>query len=139
MTSDNAGSGDNWMNYYEWNSSQITLQDYDIYIRFTLPDDFSSWATGTDVAIVFDFVTETTTASDNQMDISVYLESSATADTTDNDNVSGTAATWTTTGIDDSALTDCNAAGETCVIVIKTQSKDSNYIRVGDITLQYNR
>ena len=138
MTTDNTRSSTtNWMNYYDWTSSQTSLQDYDVIARFTLPPDFSSWATSN--AIVFDYVTETTSTSDNQIDISIYLESSGTSDVDDNDNVSSTAGTWATTVIDDSDLGDCNAAGEVCVIVINMQSKDSYYSRIGDITLNYTK
>ncbi len=136
MTSDSEGSGSNRQNYYEWYSSEVSLNDYDVRVRFTLPPDFDSWDTN---AILIDYATETTASTDNQLDISVYLESSATSDVDDNDNVSGTAATWTNTTIASTSLTDCETAGETCEIILRLFSKDSNYVRVGDITLNYNR
>ena len=137
MTSDytNSTTGDRHT-YYEWDSGEAGLQDYTIVVRFTLPDNFGVWDATS--AIVFDFVTETTTAGNNQIDISVFLETGAAADATDLDNVSGVAATWTDTTIDDGLLGECDAAGETCVIEIVMQSLSNNYVRIGDITLNYD-
>lgn len=133
MTSDYVSSGDR-QTYYEWSSSQGVIQDYTIVVRFTIPDNFSAWDT---TPLVFDYVTESTSASNNQVDISVYLEGGS-VDATDNDNVSASAGTWTTTsGITSADLGDCNAAGETCVVEFLMQSVSDNYVRVGDITLNY--
>lgn len=136
MTSDNTGSAGSWMNYYEFVSSEASLNDYDIRVRFILPADFNAWDTN---AIVFDYVTESVTNTDNKVDYSVYLESSGSADDSDTANVSGVAGTWTTTTIAGANLGDCNAAGETCLLVIQMYSKDDNYVRVGDITFDYTR
>jgi hypothetical protein len=100
-----------------------------------LPSDFTSWDTN---AIVVDYVTQTTTSTDNQLNISVYLESSGTADYNDNNNVSSVAGTWTTTTILDTGLSDCDTAGEACVLVLQMQSKNDNYVRVVYLTLKYN-
>jgi hypothetical protein len=135
MFADNTGSTGSWMNYYQWSSSETVLNDYDVRVRFTLPSDFTSWDTN---AIVVDYVTQTTTSTDNQLNISVYLESSGTADYNDNNNVSSVAGTWTTTTILDTGLSDCDTAGEACVLVLQMQSKNDNYVRVGDLTLNYN-
>lgn len=133
MTSDYVSSGDR-QTFYEWNSSEGVIQDYTIVVRFTLPDNFSAWNT---TPLVFDFVTETTSAANNQVDISVYLEGGS-VDATDNDNVSGSAGTWTTSSdITVGNLGDCDAAGETCVVEFLMQSVSDNYVRIGDITLNY--
>ena len=137
MTSDytNSTTGSR-TTYYEWTSSEASLQDYTIVVRFTLPDNFGAWAAST--PMVFSYATESTTATDNQVDINVFLQSGSTADATDADNVSGTAGTWTTTsGITTASLSECDAAGETCVIEFSMQSLSDNYVRIGDITLNY--
>lgn len=123
------------MTYYEWSSSTATpLQDYDIVVRFTLPSDFSAWKDGSDQAITIGYVTENASSSNNQIDATVRLSTLDTADATESD-MAGT--TWTTGAIDDSELTDCDAAGETCVLELKIQSMNDYYARVGDIILQY--
>jgi hypothetical protein len=136
MTSDAEGTSSNSMNYYEWSSSETTLQDYDIRVRFTLPSDFVSWDTD---AIVFNYATETTSSSDNKADIYVYEESTATVDASFTDRVSATAGVWGSSTIPNTSLTDCDTAGETCVFILRMYSTNDNYTRIGDITLKYNR
>src|SRR3989344_1828178 len=142
MTSDytNAAGTGSRATFYEWNATAGSLQDYDIVVRFTLPANFGAWEETTNATIVFDFVTELTTTADNQIDATMRLESLDTTDASETDMVSAIAATWTTAGIDESELIDansCDAAGETCLIELKMQSKSGNYSRIGDITLKY--
>jgi hypothetical protein len=136
MASDAEGTSSNSMNYYEWSSSETTLQDYDVRVRFTLPSDFVSWDTD---AVVFNYATETTSSSDNKADIYVYEESTATVDASFTDRVSATAGVWGSSTIPNTSLTDCDTAGETCVFILRMYSTNDNYTRIGDITLKYNR
>ena len=131
------------MNYYEWNSSETSLQDYDVRVRFTLPNDFDSWSTSN--AITFNFATEANSSTNNKVDFNVFEEESSTF-AKDENNYSSTAGTWTTSSIDDSYLigsgtdhAECDAAGETCVILLRMFSANDNYVRIGDIDLNYNR
>jgi len=137
MTSDytNAQGTGSRMTYYEWNSSTASpLQDYDVVVRFTLPSNFSAWKDGTDQAIVINYVTEDSSSANNQIDATIRLSTSDSADATEVNMVS---TSWTTGAIDDSELNECDAAGETCVIELKIQSMNNFYARVGDIVLQY--
>ena len=52
------------------------------------------------------------------------------------------AATWETITIDDSVLDDAaapewDAADETAIIYLRMQSQSNNYVRIGDIHLNY--
>ena len=136
MTSDAEGSSANSMNYYQWNSSQASLQDYDIRLRFTLPSDFVSWGTN---AFTFHLATEANTNTNNKLDFYVYEESSSVVDGSSTDQYSATAATWRTTAITGASLGDCDAAGETCLVLIRMYSANDNYSRVGDIDINYTR
>jgi hypothetical protein len=136
MTSDAEGTSSDSMNYYEWSSSETTLQDYDIRVRFTLPSDFVSWDTD---AVIFNYATETTSSADNKADFYIYEESTATVDASFTDRVSSTAGVWGSATIPNTSLTDCDTAGETCVLILRSYSKNDNYTRIGDITLKYNR
>jgi hypothetical protein len=137
MTSDAEGSASDSMNYYEWNSSETSLQDYDVRLRFTIPSDFASWGTN---AFTLNLATETATDSTiNKVDLYVYEESSGTVDDSSVDQVSSSAGVWTTTNIQGADLGDCNAAGETCLVLIRMSSKNDNYVRIGDIDINYNR
>ena len=136
MTSDNTGSSSNSMNYYEWNSSAVALNDYDVRVRFTLPSDFAGWGNG---GITLNYATESTSNTNNKVDMYIYLEGSATVDGSSTSLASSSAGVWTSTNVAGTDLDECNAAGETCVIILRMSSLGDNYTRIGDIEVAYNR
>ena len=136
MTSSNTGSTA-WMNYYDWSSSSGSLQGYSIIVRYTLPPDFTSWATSD--AIKINLCTEAASSTNSNLDIDVYLDGASSADATSSNNYSASAGVWQTVSIDDSVLGEWNAAGESGVIVLHVQSANDTYVRVGDVELNYNR
>ncbi|MBP7768610.1 hypothetical protein KA082_02125 [Candidatus Woesebacteria bacterium] len=142
MTSDTTTSSDGFKNYYQWSSAQTALQDYTVAVRVKLPSNFASWATSN--AIVLNFVTQSTSNTSNKIDLDLRNQDDTPSSsvTTSTANVSSVAGTWTTVAIDDSVIDDgsapdWDAAGETVTILIKLSSKDSNYVRIGDIVLNY--
>jgi hypothetical protein len=137
MTSDNTGSGSNSMNYYEWNSSAVALNDYDVRVRFTLPSDFNGW--GTTGGVTFNLATESTSSTNNKVDMYIYKEGSGTIDGTSATNVSASAGVWKTATIAGTDLNECAAVGDVCVIILRMSSLSDNYVRVGDIAVTYNR
>ena len=62
--------------YYEGNCSQVSLQDYYIALRFTLPTDFSAWATNN--AIQIEYKTGSSLAADCHVDIYIYKSGNGT-------------------------------------------------------------
>ena len=132
MTSD---SDANSKNYYEWNSSETSLNDYDVRVRFTLPSDFDTWSS---TALTLNFVTEDTGAN-SKADIYLYLATSATVDDSATNGASSSGGTWTSMSLQNADLNECNAAGETCMLIIRMYSANDSYTRVGDIELNYNR
>ena len=136
MTSDSEGTASNSMNYYEWSSSETSLNDYDVRVRFTLPYDFYSWSTG---GITFSLATEATGTTNNKADIYIYRENSATVDGSSTGQTSSSAGVWTTTTIAGSGLDECINPGTTCMFIIKVSSANDSYVRVGDIDIHYNR
>lgn len=142
LTSDaDTSASNNLRTYYEWSSSQGSLNYYTVAVRVKLPKDFSAWATSN--ALQVDHVTESTNAANNVLDIRVYLESDVTtAVAADTGNVSAVAATWRTETIDDSVLddgasTEWDAADETAIIYLRMGSLSDNYSRIGEIKLNY--
>ncbi len=142
LTSDaDTSATNNLRTYYEWSSSQGSLNYYTVAVRVKLPKDFSAWTTSN--ALQVDHVTESTNASNNALDIRVYLESDVTtAVAADTGNVSAVAGTWRTETIDDSVLddgasTEWDAADEAAVIYLRMGSLSDNYSRIGEITLNY--
>ena len=136
MKSDAEGTSANSMNYYEWNSSEVSLNDYDVRVRFTLPSDFDSWSAG---GITFNLATESTNSASNKIDFYVYEESSGSVDGSSETQVSSVAGQWKSTTISGSGLTECVSAGDVCMLVIKMSSSNDNYVRVGDIEIGYDR
>ena len=129
------GVGNNGMNYYQWSSEETVMHDYDVVLRFVLPDDFVAWATDdNDIAnaIVIDYVTETLSLGENGLSVKVFLESSQT----DLVTVENTASTWSTIALPATNLSSL-VAGNTVVMVLKMSSSGGNYVRLGDITLNY--
>jgi hypothetical protein len=137
MTSDAEGSASDSMNYYEWNSSEATLQDYDVRIRFTLPDDFITWIpTGN---IKLNYATEAASSTNNKVDMYVYEESSGTVDASVTNQYSSSAGVWESATISGYDFSDCNESGETCVIILRMYSASDNYVRIGDIEINYQQ
>ena len=114
------------MNYYEWASGEATAQDYDVIIRFTLPNNFTAWD-GTN-PIVIDYQAEGATT----FGATMFLEDGTALGTI----AAASSATWTIANISPGAMT----AGQTAVIVLKLTSApgdDTQKVRIGDITLNY--
>jgi hypothetical protein len=139
MTSDaDTTQGTSIRNYYEWDSSETAAQNYyTVAIRITLPKDFSAWATSN--ALVVNYITESATTTQSDLDVRVYNENSATIVASDLDNSS---VTWaqvvieTTNGLDNGDP-DWDAADETAVIYLRMGSQDNDFVHVGDIQLNY--
>jgi len=146
MTSDAEPSADALRTYYDWKSTEATLQYYTVAVRIRLPQDFSDWAASN--ALQIDINTENTSSSNNLVSVYVYNgdDTPGTAVTTDLSNVSSSGDTWETVTIDDSSLDTggtpyWDGAGETGVIYLRLGSKDDTddgyHARIGDITLNY--
>ena len=132
MTSDSDADS---KNYYEWNSSEVSLNDYDVRVRFTLPSDFESWDT---TALTLNLVTEDT-GTNSKADIYLYLATSGTVDDSATSLASSSGGVWTSGSLQGADLDECNAANETCMLIIRMYSANDSYVRVGDIELNYNR
>jgi hypothetical protein len=140
MVSDASPSAQ-WRTYYEWKSSQTTLQDYTVAVRVTLPADFDAWSA---TALTLNYNTDSTDANFNKVDMIVY---NATENATQYvcrslAQKSGTTKTWTTATctsaqIDDGTAPDWDAAGETAVIYLRMYSKGNAYVQIGDIVMSY--
>ncbi len=137
MTADSEADTSNQMNYYEWSSTESSLSDYDVRVRFQLPSDFSAWGSG---GVQFYYATESTSSSNNKADFYIYEQGQSSAAGSSTTKVSSTAGVWTSTTIAGSALTTgCNAASDICSFYIRMSSLSDNYVRVGDILITYDR
>lgn len=136
MTSDAEGTQSKYMNYYEWSSNQQALQDYDVRVRFTLPDDFSSWS---DNAIKLNYSTESIDKEMSKVGLYLFEQTSETVDSKKLDQVSQEPAQWGKSIIKSADISQCTQAGDTCVLIIRAYSSNDHFVRVGDIELTYRR
>ncbi|MDO5986779.1 hypothetical protein Q4Q39_05095, partial [Flavivirga amylovorans] len=136
ITGDNSGAP-SFMNYYQASNFETDggTNDYDVVLRLTVPNDFNSWS-GTTPAMVIDFQ-GTANAS---FEADIFEEGGVTLQ--NNGPVAGTGSFTENTIALNGALTSA-VAGDTLIIVIKLTvtdvgTQDASFIRIGDITLNYN-
>lgn len=118
-------------NYYEATSSETSLQDYYVALRFTLPENFNAWASSN--AIQIEYRTESGTSINCHVDIYIYKSGIASL-VVSSENNAGT--TWSTIVIDDSALGSWSS-GDIMEIYLKLETRNSYYARVGKVKLNY--
>jgi len=129
--------GTDQRNCYWMECSEASLKDFTLQVEVKLPPNFTDWDTS---AIVIDFCTETTSASDQALDVAVHRNRGGSAVCTDTGNVSGSAATWTTVTISETSIESGPttwAAGDVLTLKLTCKSKDDNYVKVGAITISY--
>jgi len=116
-------------NYYQWTTSEASAQDYQVYVRWRVPDNFSGWI-GTDPMKVWG---KRTDATNNEVRIFVY-DTDGTLENSGGTQVAGT--NWTQTSIESSfAGTYTAGAYMTIRIVVTADTNDS--VQVGEITMDY--
>ncbi|MFZ1721291.1 MAG: hypothetical protein WAU07_02185 [Microgenomates group bacterium] len=134
-------AADGLRTYYEWSSAEGADQSYTVAVRVQLPPDFSGWATSN--AVQINFTSETTSTTNNALSSYLYLSSdSTTAITSDIVNAAASAEAWESITFDDSVLDDGSApewdsAGEIGILYLRMISNSNNFVRIGDIELNY--
>lgn len=147
MTADNTlnAGGVGWKNYYEWTSTQGTLQDYTIAVRVTLPADFDGWQTGScpSSTCALDVAYKTGVSGTTDNTVSVLVNNAESTPATVICTISAASSTtWTSFGCTSTNLATSptwNTAGATAIIRIKLAANSTTdaLARVGDITLRY--
>jgi len=125
--------GPNNYSYYEWTTKQGAMNDYDIVVRWRLPDDFVSWQA---TPIVFRYKTLTANVAQNKLDVSI--------DDTTGTNIAGLTGganlvnnAWTTTNIGFGGGGTFTAGSE-ITIYIKMSATSAGSAFVGDFAFNYN-
>src|SRR3990170_832469 len=119
MTADTINDAtEGWLNYYEWTSTEASLQDYHLVVKVTIPSDFSSWATSNAIQVLYE--TDDNVNTNNKFDLTIF-------------------------NVDDASGNEWDAADETALFLFKLYSmtsatpcgSDGCYVRIGDIKLTY--
>jgi hypothetical protein len=139
MTSDASHSA-NFRTYYQWSSTNTTLQDYTIAVRVTLPADFDDWATTNAMTIAYQ--TASSVVATNRVDAYIYDAADSSGNpvyfSTSNQSTSWTNLSLNKFHLNNSHSTDIDTAGDTMIIYIKLYSSGTyNVARLGDIVLTY--
>lgn len=116
--------------YYSWTTNQGTAQDYDIWIRWRVPDNFSAWAASNPI-LVYGKRTDTT---NNAVTVYVY-DTAGTLENTGGTQVAGT--TWTQTSAEASFGGTYTAGSYMTIRVVMNADTGGDSVQVGEINLNY--
>lgn len=122
-------------NYYNWNSTKATLQDYDILLRVHLSNNFVRWKTdgGTNP---FSLMYRTTNASNaaNKLDVQIYDTNGVPVSMSG--SVTGLANTsWTTMSAEMTGGTW--TPGQEFLVRIRSSAKDNFQVHIGTLKMHY--
>ncbi len=117
--------------YYEWSNAQATVQDYDIYVRYQIPSDYSSGS----LANLSILGWGTTTASE-VVSATMYTDTTATACSSTGNAVTANA-TWSSATVA-TALGSCTvSAGDTVTFKVRVAAGQNNLARASTISFSY--
>ncbi len=117
-------------NILKWTTKQTAIQDYDIIIRYVLPQNFAEFATD---SLSLDFLTEGN-LTDSRINFTLNKENN-TNDFLNNAGVNLNSATWQTQNF----TLDNNLwqAGDTMIFRIKMHSRQNLKSFIGDLKINY--
>lgn len=124
--------GPNNFSYYEWTTKQPAIQDYDIVLRWRLPDDFVSWQA---TPIVFQYRTNTLNLANNRIDVTIEDSLGQNIGTlAGNSGLVNSAFTTTNIGFGGGGIF---IAGSEITIYIKMSATNAGAAYVSDLTFNY--
>jgi hypothetical protein len=116
-------------NYYNWTTAEASAQDYDIWIRWRVPDNFSAWA-----ANPVDVYGKRTDTSNNAVTVYVY-DTGGTLENAGGTQVAGT--TWTETTVEATFAGTYTAGSYMTIRIVMTADTGGDSVQVGEISLDY--
>ncbi len=117
-------------NYYSWTTNQGSAQDYDIWIRWRVPDNFSAWAASNPMLVYG----KRTDATNNAVTVYVY-DTAGTLENTGGTQVAGT--NWTQTSVEASFAGTYTAGSYMTIRVVMTADTGGDSVQAGEINLNY--
>lgn|SRR4030043_545265 len=142
LVPDSEVSGNYIYNHYKWLSAEVALNTYDICIQWKIPE---TWLGFDANALIVDIKTEEAASTNNKVD--VILQKDGVAGTVSvTDQFSTVAATWYSERESNELIVFTQAnlettlglvAGDVINITIRMYSKDSRYVKIGAVTIQY--
>jgi parallel beta-helix repeat protein len=127
------------MNYYDWTTTGVAAQSYDIIVEIPIPSDWSSWSSTTPLTIST-YTTNTTNGTIlGEIDNSSGTPEANCKFSAPTSFTPGSSSTWTTSG---STCTLANTttgytAGDYLTLRLRVQATSGVHVRVGNVTLSY--
>lgn len=127
-------------NFYQWKSASGATNDYDVYVRWQVPSEFSSGTTPTFTAYGY------RTTSNDSVVVDLFKDSSGTSCFTSALTATTSNTAWTSAAKADADFTaTCKAGGGTqlapgdlvTIRVRLTSSGTTNYARAGQVKIDY--
>ncbi|MCH8748853.1 hypothetical protein IH781_03855, partial [Patescibacteria group bacterium] len=115
-------------NYYQWTTTQGSAQDYDIWIRWRVPDNFAAWPTNP-----ISVEGRRTDVTNNAVTVELFDTASASEIST---QVAGAANTWVDTSLE-ATFTGTYTAGSYMTFQIKMNADTNDDVQAGEITINY--
>ncbi len=117
-------------NYYSWDQSGGSAQDYDLWIRWRVPDNFDAWVAFNPVQVYG----KRTDATNNAVTVYIY-DTAGTLENSGGTQVAGT--TWTQTSVESSFAGTYTAGSYMTIRIALTSDTGGDTVQVGEISLDY--
>jgi hypothetical protein len=124
--------GINKNNYYQWTSTRLDLQDYNVIVRVTLSSDFVRWAPA---PLSVAYRSASGNVAENKMDISV-LDTNGSPVSLSGAATGLVSTTWNTTNLTYGGTPTWNP-GQDMLLSFKMSAKDAKQMHLGKLTLRY--
>ena len=129
-------------NHYKWLSSSVTLQSYDISVQWQVPVTFLNWQAD---ALQIDICTQLADITNCKVDVTICKDGVLGTTSDKVDKISTVGTTWYSARGSNALIVFTSADGVISSLVaedilnikIRMYSKSSNYVKIGNITLNY--
>jgi len=120
-------------NIWWWETKQATMQDYDIVVRYTIPEKFVNFLSSNQISLVYQ--TDGTNL-ESLLDVTLQKEGDPVIDEFTGSGLSLSSNTWLE---DYFSLNDIDkwVAGDVILLRIKMMATVNNDVRIGDIKIRY--
>lgn len=116
-------------NYYSWTTNQGSAQDYDVWVRWRVPDNFAAWSSNP-----IQVWGKRTDVTNNAVTVYVY-DTGGTLENSGGTQVAGT--TWTQTAVEASFAGTYTPGSYLTIRVVLTADTGGDSVQVGEINLNY--
>jgi hypothetical protein len=116
-------------NYYSWTTSQGSAQDYDIWVRWRIPDNFAAWSSNP-----IQVYAKRTDSTNNAVTVYVY-DTAGAIENSGGTQVAGT--NWTLTAVESSFAGTYTAGSYMTIRIVMTADTGGDSVQVGEINLNY--